>query len=129
VCYILFVRKQFETRVRLVIYMDQLDLNALTAKAKLEGRVLVAWAREVLMREIAPEPTYVHKNYFVPAVAGLSPAVGNYTPTPEVREASGNSVVHTAKSNRLTCMCATCTAHRKLHDLPLCGLPKKAKRQ
>jgi len=124
------MRKQFEDRARLVIYLDRTDLNALTTRAKLEGRVLIAWAREVLMREIEL-PRVTHKTWpfeNCKDVAGLSPAVGNHTPTPEVREASGNNSVHTAKSNRLTCMCASCSDYRRRNDIPLGGFPKRAKK-
>jgi hypothetical protein len=36
-------------------------------------------------------------------------------------------VIHTATSNRLTCLCNTCTLYRKNNSLPIGGLPKKEK--
>lgn len=38
-------------------------------------------------------------------------------------------VIHTATSNRLTCLCNTCTLYRKNNSLPIGGLPKKEKVQ
>jgi len=37
-------------------------------------------------------------------------------------------VIHTAASNRLTCLCNTCTSYRKTNDIPLGGVPKKESR-
>jgi hypothetical protein len=133
------MRKQFETRVRLVIYMDQLDLNRLTARAKREGRVLVAWARETLMREME-EPTSPVE--FKPASrlrkhVSLTGAVQSHsvqgepaTPLASVnkKDSIPETVKHTANSNRLTCGCATCVAYRHDHGIPLGGMPKRAKK-
>jgi hypothetical protein len=110
------MRKQFETRVRLVIYMDARDLHALTARAKREGRVLVAWAREALLREIdGALPTFPDPR---PLTNGEKKAMR------KVRE---GGTVHTAASNRLTCMCATCSAYRNNHGIPLGGFKKSSK--
>lgn len=35
--------------------------------------------------------------------------------------------IHTATSNRLTCLCPTCSNWRKLNAIPLGGLPKRPK--
>lgn len=37
-------------------------------------------------------------------------------------------VIHTASSNRLTCLCPTCSEYRKSNAIPLGGLPKKQSR-
>lgn len=122
-CYILFVRKQFETRVRLVIYMDARDLNRLTARAKREGRVLVAWAREVLMGELESKPLILTTTQ---RASITDPKLAK-----EIADFNSDifTIKHTAQSNRLTCRCATCSEYRRVHDLPLGGMPKKAKCQ
>jgi hypothetical protein len=119
VCYILFVRKQFETRVRLVIYMDARDLNRLTARAKREGRVLVAWAREKLMDVL--ESTPLELDTPKPRKRTKNPPLADGDPT------KTESYYHSATSNRLTCLCVTCTEYRRIHDIPLGGL-KRAKK-
>jgi hypothetical protein len=48
------MKKQFEVRARLVIYLEQADLNALTALAREDGRTLVEWARGLLIERLAP---------------------------------------------------------------------------
>jgi hypothetical protein len=121
------MRKQFETRVRLVIYMDARDLHALAARAKREGRVLVGWARDVLMREVAPMPTFKHQP-ILDSSAALDPATVRNIHELGLPE-NDTRAMHTASSNRLTCMCATCSAYRHNHGIPLGGLPKKAKHQ
>jgi hypothetical protein len=113
------MRKQFETRVRLVIYMDARDLNRLTARAKREGRVLVAWARDVLLGASVKDAVQSHSVQGEPATSLAS--VNKKDSIPET------GTQHTAQSNRLTCMCATCSAYRHDHNIPLGGLPKKAK--
>jgi hypothetical protein len=112
------MRKQFETRVRLVIYMDARDLNRLTARAKREGRVLVAWAREKLMDELYSTPQELE----APRKRRTkNPPLADGDPT------KTESYYHSATSNRLTCLCVTCTEFRKVHDIPLGGL-KRAKK-
>jgi hypothetical protein len=115
------MRKQFENRVRLVIYMDQRDLNALTARAKFKGRVLVDWAREVLFREISEVPVDPPVE-FKPA---SRPRKDISMPT--FTGAIDGPREHTAKSNRLTCMCDTCQAYRHDHEIPFRGFLKRAK--
>jgi hypothetical protein len=112
-----FRQPRLECRVRLVIYMEKSDLDRLAAHAKREGRVLVAWAREVLMREVKPIPTFKH----YPIISG------GEVDSETARNIHELGLPHTASSNRLTCMCATCSAYRKAHDIPLGGIPKKAK--
>ena len=48
-------------------------------------------------------------------------------PQSEVLPAAVAPVVHTATSNRLTCLCNTCTSYRKTNGLPIGGIPKKEK--
>jgi hypothetical protein len=43
------MRKRFEVRARLVLYMEQEDLNRLTAQAREAGRTVVDYARDVLL--------------------------------------------------------------------------------
>jgi hypothetical protein len=100
---------RLKCRARLVIYMEQRDINALTAHAKREGRLLVPWAREALMRAMevqTPGPRREH---------------GART---TLRAVQPGSDVHTAKSNRLTCMCPTCVEYRRAHSIPLGGFKK-----
>jgi hypothetical protein len=144
------MRKQFETRVRLVIYMDARDLNRLTERAKREGRVLVAWAREVLMerleckdftvesagRALQMLPTKSLKSLkkqmdSKPLVASFTDRASITDPELAKEIADFNPDIfttkHTAQSNRLTCRCATCSEYRRIHDLPL-GWLKRAKK-
>jgi hypothetical protein len=60
VCYMCGMKKQFAVRARLVCYMEASDIAALTARAREEGKVLVEWARETLLRAIRPAPTFTH---------------------------------------------------------------------
>jgi hypothetical protein len=53
-CYVCCMRRQFEVRARLVLYLEQADLNALTALAREEGRTLVDWARNELIERLKP---------------------------------------------------------------------------
>jgi hypothetical protein len=142
------MRKQFETRVRLVIYMDARDLNRLTAHARREGRVLVAWAREVLLaagvtdarrapRPQGTEPHQIGSSSILAEAAestGINPGLNASVSRkgsrfePPATSIPETGVRHTASSNRLTCMCATCSAYRKAHDIPLGGAPKKEKK-
>ena len=126
------MRKQFETRVRLVIYMDARDLNRLTARAKREGRVLVAWAREVLLNEIDNALTIDNVARVLKKLPSSSrqslhrQIVGANEPSFSI-SVGEEKYVHTATSNRLTCRCATCSEYRRVHDIPLGGT-KRAKR-
>jgi hypothetical protein len=115
------MRKQFETRVRLVIYMDARDLNRLTARAKREGRVLVAWAREVLMGELESKPLILTTTQ---RASITDPKLAK-----EIADFNSDifTIKHTAQSNRLTCRCATCSEYRRVHDLPLGGLKRATK--
>jgi hypothetical protein len=135
------MRKQFETRVRLVIYMDARDLNRLTARAKREGRVLVAWARETLMSAVrgavqshsaqgepATPLASVNKKDSTPENVRLpSPELAATTAAFHSPGRPAPKAIHLASSNRLTCLCPTCSEYRRVHDLPLGGL-KRAKK-
>ena len=50
--YMTHMRKQFQQRARLAIYLETSDLVRLTAKARTEGKALVEWARETLLGEL-----------------------------------------------------------------------------
>jgi len=50
--YMTHMRKQFEKRARLAIYLENSDLQRLTAKARAEGKLLAEWARETLLGEL-----------------------------------------------------------------------------
>jgi hypothetical protein len=105
--------------------MDASDRNRLAAHAKREGRVLVAWARETLLHKIAPLPKFKH----LPA-SNLKQTLDAAT-VRNIHELGlpqdDAPTVHTASSNRLTCMCATCSAYRKAHDIPLGGAKREKK--
>lgn len=52
---------------------------------------------------------------------------GNLSSGPATASSSA-VVVHTATSNRLTCLCPTCSEYRRANALPVGGLPKKKSR-
>jgi hypothetical protein len=112
------MRRQFEDRDRLVIYMERSDINDLTSLAREDGKALVEWVRRLLLG-------LLEKRNSKPAEHGARTTLA----AERRRQPREGSSVHTATSNRLTCGCATCTEYRRIHDLPLGGLPKKAKRQ
>jgi hypothetical protein len=128
---------RFDSRARLVIYMEQRDLNALTARAKQEGRVLVAWAREVLMREIDEHGARTTLRAISDISTDHEIVSGPDEPLPRSRgkykynlhnRAMESVGVHTARSNRLTCMCPSCSDYRAKNDIPLGGFPKKSRK-
>jgi hypothetical protein len=121
------MRKQFEIRARLVIYLEQQTLNALTAQAKREGRVLVAWVREKLEQLIPNSAvSQVSTDFDTETDIGLRQALRQRR---EQRVRSSESpTVHTARSNRLTCGCPSCSDYRQKNDIPLGGFPKRAKK-
>jgi hypothetical protein len=47
------MRRIFDERSRLVVYLEQADLIRMTAKARESGQTLVEWARESLRNELA----------------------------------------------------------------------------
>lgn len=49
------VRKQFETRARVVIYFEASDVLRLTEAARRDGKLLPEYAREVLLGSIGTE--------------------------------------------------------------------------
>ncbi len=46
------MKKQFEDRARLVIYLEREDLNLMTKLARTEGLAVVEWARRALSEEL-----------------------------------------------------------------------------
>ena len=56
------MKRQFAVRGRLVIYLEQADINALTALARENGRTLVEWVRSVLIAQLKPPV----RDYYVP---------------------------------------------------------------
>jgi hypothetical protein len=131
------MRKQFETRVRLVIYMDQLDLNRLTARAKREGRVLVAWARDVLIDAItehsidplAPRTDETTEQWTARTKPLLKrKRIAKNPPLADGDPTKTETYYHTATSSRFRCLCESCVAYRHDHGIPLGGMPKRAKK-
>jgi len=46
------MRKQFQTRARLVVYMEQGEVDAITEMAASEGRTFSDWMRGALRRAV-----------------------------------------------------------------------------
>jgi hypothetical protein len=67
------MKKQFEDRVRLAIYLEREDLNLMTGLARAEGLAVIEWARRALTEEldrvvplepVAPEMTEEEREEF-----------------------------------------------------------------
>jgi hypothetical protein len=52
VCYICHVKRIFDERARVVIYLEAEDVTRLTEEARAEGKTLVEWGRETLLGSI-----------------------------------------------------------------------------
>lgn len=55
VCYIAHMKRQFEHRVRLAVYLEAKDLQALTARARKSGKLVVEYVRELLLSDLEQE--------------------------------------------------------------------------
>lgn len=51
------MRRQFEHRARLVVYLENADVQRMTARAVQDGMVLMDWVRETLLGELDELPT------------------------------------------------------------------------
>lgn len=51
------MRRQFEHRARLVVYLENADVQRMTARAFQDGMVLMDWVRETLLGELDELPT------------------------------------------------------------------------
>jgi hypothetical protein len=47
------MRRMFNERSRVVVYVEAEDVTRMTAQAKSEGKTLVEWARETLLGELS----------------------------------------------------------------------------
>jgi hypothetical protein len=85
------------------------ELAKWKAEAKSKGLTLSAWIR----RKCNP-PAVLFEAQRDEMLDRMQAAVTH-------PENPGAKYYHTATSNRLTCMCETCTEYRQRHDIPLGG--------
>jgi hypothetical protein len=105
------MKKLFEDRVRIAVYLERGSLDAMTALARSEGKTLVEWARDVLLAEVSDMPPSKIKGKLSP-----SGAVFTVAPKPDheyIAEGMMNAHRHTAESNWRTCLCEACSKKRK----------------
>lgn len=54
------MKKQFESRTKLSVYVEEGDLALMTAKSRAEGKLLSEWARETLLGELGDKSVLSH---------------------------------------------------------------------
>lgn len=118
------MRRIFEERARLVIYIESADLNRMTEEARKRGVPIVEWARKVLLESISGEEN--HRDKDVQRV-GTSAAVkrGRGTPKriPDHGATSGEQKAVSAPSDAAdVCGHELCGHARKQHGHKYCSV-------
>ena len=96
------MRKRFDERVRLQIYLDAESLAAITRTARENGLTVVEWARGVLTSSVETP---------APKARRPKPSTKPSSPTEPITEEVADVEYTTAKpAHHPRCTCAQCTA-------------------
>jgi hypothetical protein len=150
--------RKFADAVLLKVYLERGERDALLGIVKNLGSTVTAYVRYLIVCDLNADRLDPHEATIAEQIRGrkyaqthlqapsrtathdlAQPAPGHRESATDARElaappdaratdSGGQQATHTAASHRLTCMCPSCVDYRHKNQIPVGGLPKKAKR-